>query len=102
MDSGGRGLGASAEQGTQAYKVVQVSLRDPRAPEGILAVPEALCTPRVGSGLFPQESALQAGWLSLGHLPDSPDSYSLAPAAGLEASGRWAPGENVSLGHTWL
>lgn len=50
--------------GTQPYKIFQVSLRDPRASEGILVVSEALCTPRVGSGLFPQESALQAGWLA--------------------------------------
>lgn len=56
----------------------------------------------MSSGLFPQESALQNGWLSLVYFPDSPDPYSLLQAAGLEGFLEAGAGGNFSLGHTWL
>lgn len=63
-------------RGTQANRIFQVSLRDPRASEGILVASEALCTPRVGSGLFPQESALQAGRLAESGTLQTPRAWS--------------------------
>ena len=36
---------------------------------GCLKSSQPLCTPRVGSGLFPEESAFQAVWLQAGAHP---------------------------------
>lgn len=64
---------------------------------------QPLCTPRAGSGLFPYESAFQAGWLGLVHILDSFRLLQPAPEQDdWRSSWRQGQGENFCLGHTTI
>lgn len=95
-------MGASDEQGTQAYKVFQGSLRASEPPRASWWSLKPSAPPEWAQGFSHRSVPPRLAGLVWDNLPDSPDSRSLVPAAGLEVSGRWERGENFSLGPTWL